>query len=163
MTVSSPASLSKLVTEFGSDGSPSLQDYNRGGGRVPNTSVNAAISTSKTSLSLASFVGSNAYFSITASANWGTNPATGTVTASTRTLTVPSGSSTIRIEVLADSGGGSTQIILNGIDTSPVDGQTYSVSNGATLAFRKVGPATTLWVEIYDNVSGAFIGNWYAG
>lgn len=164
MTVSSPASLSKLITEFGSDGSPSLQDYNRGGGRVPNTAANAAISTSKTSLSLNSFVGSNAYFSITVAANWGTTGTTGTVSSSTPALTVPSGTSTIRFEIIADSGGGATSYIINGANQGSIsDGFTLSVSNGTTLGFRKVGPGTTLWVEIYDNVSGAFIGNWYAG
>lgn len=164
MTVTSPVSLSKVVTEFGSDGSPSLRDYYRGGPRVPNTTANAAISTSASSLVLSSFLNSNSYFSITVAANWGTTGTTGTVSSSTPALTVPSGTSTIRFEVIADSGGGATSYLINGADQGSLsDGFTLSVSNGTTVGFRKVGPGTTFWVEVYDDVSGAFIGNWYAG
>lgn len=58
-----PIKLSDLVTEFGSDGSPSLRDYYRGGPRVPNSGTNAAISTDPASLRLTQFYGA-ANFSV---------------------------------------------------------------------------------------------------
>jgi hypothetical protein len=58
-----PIKLSDLVAEFGSDGSPSLRDYYRGGPRVPNSGTNAAISTDPASLRLTQFYGA-ANFSV---------------------------------------------------------------------------------------------------
>ena len=49
-------SLANIQTEFGGDGSPSLSEYYRGGGRVPNIAANAAIPT-EGQISLFNFYG----------------------------------------------------------------------------------------------------------
>jgi hypothetical protein len=45
------------MTEFGSDASPSLRDFNRGGSYVPNITLNNNISTSAGSLTILQFLG----------------------------------------------------------------------------------------------------------
>lgn len=161
MAVTSPVSLSKVIAEF--LGPNNLSAYVRGGSYVPNISANAAISTTTSGLALSQFLNTVKYSPITIPVNWGTTGTTGTVSSSTQTLSVPMGSGTIRISVSADSGGGSTEVILNSSASAPVDNQTYSVSNGATLGFRKVGPGSYLYVTVYDHTSGTVIGTWTAG
>jgi hypothetical protein len=56
-----PIKLSDLIAEFGSDGSPSMRDYYRGGPRVPNSATNAAISTDPNSLRLTQFYGARSF------------------------------------------------------------------------------------------------------
>jgi hypothetical protein len=63
VTSSNPIKLSDLIAEFGSDGSPSLRDYYRGGPRVPNSATNAAVSTDPNALKLTQFYGT-ANFSV---------------------------------------------------------------------------------------------------
>lgn len=161
MAVTSPVSLSKVIAEF--LGPNNLSAYVRGGSYVPNISANAAISTSTSGLALSQFLNAVKYDPITIPSNWGSTGVTGTVSSSTQTLSVPMGSGTIRIQVSVDTGGGATQVILNGSTFAPVNGATYSVSNGDTLSFRKIGPGSQLAVTVYDHASGTFIGSWVAG
>lgn len=60
LQTSAPISLSNVVTEFGSDGTPQLSDYTRGGSRVPDTSANSSISATSSGLSLSQFYGGSA-------------------------------------------------------------------------------------------------------
>ena len=57
MAVTSPASLSKIIAEFG--GPNNLAAYVRGGAYVPNTSANSAISTTASGLAISQFVGAS--------------------------------------------------------------------------------------------------------
>lgn len=58
MAITSPASMSKIVAEFGGPGN--LKAYYRGGPRVPNIPANAAISTDPNLLAISQFVGATA-------------------------------------------------------------------------------------------------------
>lgn len=160
MAVTSPVSLSKVIAEF--LGPNNLSAYVRGGSYVPNISANAAISTSTSGLALSQFLNTVKYDPITVSPNWGSTGLTGTVTSSTGTLTVPAGTANIYFSVSVDTGGTGYQI-NGGAWASVPNGVPISVSNGATLAFRKIGPGTALYVVVYDQTSGTVIGNWYAG
>lgn len=68
MAISSPPSLSKIITEFGSGGSPSnLSSYYRGGIYVANTAANAAIATTAAGLKISQFTGASKYINVTGS------------------------------------------------------------------------------------------------
>lgn len=68
MTVTFPPSLSKIIAEFGSGGSPkSLSSYVRGGAYVANTGANAAISTTNAGLKISQFTGASKYVNVTGS------------------------------------------------------------------------------------------------
>lgn len=159
MAVTAPVSLSKIKAEF--VGPNNLSAYVRGGSYVPNISANAAISTTVSGLALSQFLNTVKYSPITIPVNWGSTGTTGSVSSSSQGLIVPMGSGTIRTQVTVQTG--TTAIILNGSSSTPVDGQTYSVSNGYTLQFSKSGPGTQLAIDVYDHTSGTFIGSWVAG
>jgi hypothetical protein len=63
VSVTSPPSLSKIIAEF--VGPNNLGAYVRGGAFVPNTSTNAAVSTTSAGLKISQFVGATKYTSMT--------------------------------------------------------------------------------------------------
>lgn len=161
MTIGANPKLSEVVSDFGSDGTPSLADYVRGGARVPNVTAYNAVATSAASLKLSQFASLTGPIKV--NSDWGSQSGANPQTSATRTLTVPGGTGTLRIDRTSTVGTPTFTYSKNGgaftTVTNPT--MTLSVANGDTIAFRCTGSGFAGGtLTIYDNANNAQVGFW---
>ena len=137
VTATPPLKLSNLVTEFGSDGTPSLKDYVRGGARVPDIAANAAVANTTGALKLSQFYGTQAGDVTPNAIAWADVIGTLTIaTSSTQTLSGITVPIMIRVNHDGDVDITFTRSVNGGLRTAMVTGDTFTMNNGDTLNFR---------------------------
>ena len=134
MTVTSPVSLSKIITEFGSGGAPkNLGAYVRGGAYVPNTPANAAVATTAAALKLSQFVGATKYTAVSiTSANDSTVlvPGEGTYRPPPNTCAATGGSGTLTYSLSVVNAGSTGTIQLESQSGHMAQFKVVSFSSG---------------------------------
>ncbi len=161
MAISAPASLSKIIAEFG--GPSNLSAYVRGGSYVPNTSANQAISTTAAGLAISQFVG----------ASKGSSPLT--ITSNVSSLyasnTTPLAAGTVSGGVTLTCSGGTGNYNVSATVISTAGGQQNSTtaaasttSGNCTMTFRGVIPSlgmktgkATVRYTVSDGSSSAYV------
>jgi len=145
VTATPPLKLSNLVTEFGSDGTPSLKDYVRGGARVPDIAANAAVANTTGALKLSQFYSTVAAdVSMTYLGDESVTGAGGTLTAPVRTVAGLGTGVVVNVRINTSGGtDGGCSYKKNAaayvfIDATAGWTGTFTLTNGDTLTLRGI-------------------------
>lgn len=160
MAITAPASLSKIIAEFG--GPSNLSAYVRGGSYVPNTSANQAISTTAAGLAISQFVGASKGSPLTITSN---------VSSLYASSTTPSSAGTVSDGVTLTCSGGTGNYSVSATVISTTGGQQNTTTASAsttfgncTMTFSGVTPSlgvktgkATVRYTVSDGSSSAYV------